>query len=189
MQKHSGAEVVVAEGCGAPDMSTGELFEIHGYTQMAVRRAVALIDLNTAPCEKLTNPECKVFPEFYLPAIASSHYIISVPVLKAHSLADITGSMKNMMGFAPPEHYQEGGYWRKAAFHQCMHPSITELNRYRSPDLTVMDATVGMAEHHLGGATCKPPVNRILAGLDAREVDRFAAELLGLDWRRIGHLR
>jgi uncharacterized protein (DUF362 family) len=189
VQSHSDADVVVAEGCADPDKSTDELFEIHGYTEMAQRRGIKLIDLNNAPWEKLTDEECEVFPEIYLPLIARSHYIISVPVLKAHSLADVTGSMKNMMGFAPPQHYQQGGHWRKAAFHHRMHSSIVELNRYRSPDLSVMDATVGMAEHHLGGEICNPPVNKILASFNARELDRLAAELLGLDWRRIGHLQ
>ncbi len=31
-------------------------------------------------------------------------------------------------------------------------------------------------------------VNRILAGADARQIDREAARLLGMDWQTIGHL-
>ena len=46
-----------------------------------------------------------------------------------------------------------------------------------------------MAEYHLGGAKCSPPVNKIVVGFDAKEVDRKAAELLGFDWRDIKHLR
>jgi hypothetical protein len=45
-----------------------------------------------------------------------------------------------------------------------------------------------MAEFHLGGAHCDPPVNKLIAGYNPWEVDRKAAELLGLDWRRIGHI-
>jgi len=120
--------------------------------------------------------------------IATTHFIISVPVLKAHSLALMTGSMKNMMGFAPPRHYQQGGHWKKSAFHAHMHESVIELNRYRAPELSVMDASVGLREYHLGGAHCSPPANRILASLDARALDRRAAGLLGLDWRRVPHL-
>ncbi|MFC1592325.1 DUF362 domain-containing protein, partial [Thermodesulfobacteriota bacterium] len=58
----------------------------------------------------------------------------------------------------------------------------------RTPDLSLMDATIGLAEYHLGGRRCEPPVNMLLAGDDPVAVDRKAAELLGLDWHRIPHL-
>jgi len=110
-------------------------------------------------------------------------------VLKAHSLSDITGALKNMIGFAPPKHYSgRFGSWKKAVFHQDVHNAITELNLYRTPDLAVMDASVGLADFHLGGPTCKPPVERIIAGVDPLQVDRAAAGFLNLDWRTIGHL-
>jgi uncharacterized protein (DUF362 family) len=156
---------------------------------MGDRLGVRLIDLNNAELVRLANPDCRVFPEMHLPEIVMSSYLISVPVLKAHSLADITGSLKNMIGLAPPKHYSgRYGSWKKALFHGDMQQSIRDLNRYRTPDLTLMDATVGMAEYHLGGAHCDPPVNRLAAGFDAREIDRMAAQVLGLDWHAIGHL-
>ena len=51
-----------------------------------------------------------------------------------------------------------------------------------------MDGSIGMAEFHLGGPHCDPPVNKIIAGYNPWQVDREAAELLGLDWRKIGHI-
>ncbi len=88
---------------------------------MADRLGVPLIDLNYGPVKKLTNPECHVFPEMYLPEIAFRYYIISVPVLKAHSLAGMTGCLKNMMGFAQPKYYSgRYGIWKKAMFHGKM---------------------------------------------------------------------
>ncbi len=69
-----------------------------------------------------------------------------------------------------------------------MHASIIELNRYVTPDLTVLDGRIGLAEYHLGGPECDPPVRVLLGGFDPVAVDRRAAGVLGLDWRRIGHL-
>jgi uncharacterized protein (DUF362 family) len=184
----SDAGIVIAEGCGAAECETEDVFEELGYTELASRHGVGLVDLNTAETVLLKEPSCRIFPEFHMPALAMDHYIISVPVLKAHSLAEITGTMKNMMGFAPPRYYQRGGYWKKSAFHARMHQSIIELNRYRAPDLTVLDATTGLAEYHLGGSACSPPVNRIVGGYTPREIDRCAAELLGMDWKMIPHL-
>jgi uncharacterized protein (DUF362 family) len=189
IRRHSKGEIVIAEGCGDAHLETGEIFERLGYKEMAERQGVPLMDLNHAPLKKLKNPECTVFPEMYLPEIAFTHYIISVPVLKVHSLARMTGSLKNMMGFAPPKYYSgQYGIWKKAVFHGQMQESVIDLNRYLTPDLSVMDCSIGMAEHHLHGAHCDPHVKRIIAGYNPWEVDREAAGLLGLNWSDIKHI-
>ena len=183
------AEIVVAEGTGC-GLETAEVFERLGYAAMAERLGLPLVDLNHASLVRRENPDCTVFPEIWLPEMAFTHLVVSVPVLKAHSLAEVTGTLKNMMGFAPPEHYGGGGYgsWKKAKFHARMHESIRDLCRYISPRLTLMDASVGLAEYHLGGPECDPPLGRVLAGGDPLAVDREGARLLGVDWRNIGYL-
>lgn len=186
----SDASVVVAEGCGDPDLDTHDVFLELGYADWAVEKGIHLIDLNDVPLEWHEEPLCEMFPEISLPEIAFTHYIISVPVLKAHMLAGMTGTMKNMMGFAPPRHYRGGihGCWKKAVFHENLDQAIIDLNHYRNADLTVMDASVGLSKSHLGGPTCDPPIGKILAGFDPLELDREAARLLGIDWHDVGHL-
>ena len=94
-----------------------------------------------------------------------------------------------MVGFAPPQYYSgQSGVWKKAAFHERMQESLIDLNRYLVPDITLMDCSVGMAEYHLGGPHCNPPVNRIIAGFNPWEVDRKAAGLLGMNWQDVGHV-
>jgi hypothetical protein len=51
-----------------------------------------------------------------------------------------------------------------------------------------MDCSIGMAEFHLGGPQCDPPIKKIIAGYNPWKVDRKAAGLLGLDWKNIGHI-
>lgn len=184
------ADIVVGDGCGDPHMDTHAVFVELGYADWAVEKGIHLIDLNDAPLEWREDPSCEMFPEISLPEIAFSHYIVSVPVLKAHTLCVMTGAMKNMMGFAPPRHYSGGrkGCWKKAVFHENLDQAIIDLNRYRNADLTVMDASVGLSQSHLGGPECDPPIKKILAGFDPLELDRMAAKLLGLDWHDIGHL-
>ena len=189
IREYSDVEVVIAEGTGDSVMETDEVFKKLGYCELAEKYNVRLIDLNHEPLKKIKNDSCTVFPEIYLPEITFSHYIISVPVLKAHSLATITGTLKNMMGFAPPKYYSgHYGSWKKAVFHKNMQQSIIDLNQYRTPDFTLMDASVGLADFHLGGAECSPHVNKIIAGHNPVEVDRKAAELLGFNWHDIPHL-
>jgi len=185
----SRARIVIAEGCGEPDIETVDLFRLHGYDRLAKIYDATLVDLNHAPLVKLQNPRCRVFPSFMMPRLVMDGFLLSAAVLKAHSLADVTLSMKNLIGCAPPAHFQQGGYWRKSAFHARMHEAIFDLNRYRKPDLALIDASVGMAEHHLRGAVCTPPVGRIVAGFDPVAVDAAGAALLGKDWRLIEHIR
>jgi len=189
IRSFSNSNIIVAEGCGDADMETDEIFDILGYRKLRNNLNVELLDLNNAPLRKLTKPDCKIFKEIYLPEILFKSFIISVPVVKAHSLSTITGSLKNMIGVAPPKYYSGTyGIWKKAFFHNQIHDSITELNMYRSPDLTVMDASIGLKDHHLGGAQCEPVLNKIIAGYDPLEIDRKSADLLGLNWKNIKHL-
>jgi uncharacterized protein (DUF362 family) len=187
-RKHSAARLIIAEGCGDSVMDTWDVFASLGYNDLSKKMDVELLDLNHAPLVRLENKGNKIFPEMFLPEIAFESFIISLPVLKAHSLAVITGTLKNMMGFAPPKHYAGGGSWKKAAFHAGMQQSVRELNSYLVPDFSLMDASVGLSQYHLGGPACDPPVKRLLAGYDPFELDQAGARLLGLDPDRIAHI-
>ena len=181
-------EIVVGEGCGSASNSTWQIFETLGYTRLADIPNVTLMDLNEAPLVHLRNKTCKRWPEMYLPKIVFDGFLISVPVLKAHSLAGITLTMKNMIGLAPPSHFQQGGSWKKASFHQGIQEAVYDLNCYRTPDFTLLDATIGMQEAHLWGPTCDPPPNRLAAGYDPVAIDSYGCSLLGITWNTIGHL-
>ncbi|WP_291322725.1 DUF362 domain-containing protein [Desulfonatronospira sp.] len=189
VRDNSRARIIIAEGCGDAGMETHQVFESLGYDKLAREYGVELVDLNNEALKRLSNPQFQVLPEIYLPRRIFSGMLISVPVLKRHSLAGVTLAMKNLLGLAPPKHYQQGGSWKKSYFHSRMQRSIFELNCYRKPDLSIVDARVGLAQYHLGGAECNPPVNRILAGFDPVAVDAAGTGLLGLSWKDVGHIR
>lgn len=186
----SDAKVVVAEGCRDPHRKTHEVFIELGYADWAAEKGLRLVDLNDAPLEWHENADCEVFSQLSLPEIAFTHYIISVPVLKAHPLAIMTGTLKNMMGFAPPNCYRGKNLacWKKEVCFENLQQAIADLNRYRTPDLTVMDASIGLCESHLGGPWCDPPIGKILASFDPLALDRVAAGLLSLNWTQIAYL-
>lgn len=183
----SNAETVVAEGCGASLYSTDRPYRKLGYFDLAKSNGVVLVDLNHAELTELIDHRCRVFPRFMMPRLVMESFLISVPVLKKHSLAKVTLTMKNMLGCAPPGHY--GGFvWKKSRFHKNMHRSIFEMNLYRTPDLTILDGSVGMARYHLGGPRCSPPVGKLVGGFDPVAVDAYGAGLLGVDWRKVEHI-
>jgi|LGVF01.2.fsa_nt_gb uncharacterized protein (DUF362 family) len=185
----SDAKIIIAEGTGERHLSTDEVFAIHGYDRLAKEEGIELVDLNEAELVELRDPRNKVFPSFMMPRLVMESFVLSAAVLKAHSLSTVTLSMKNMIGVAPPAYYQRGGHWKKSAFHQQMQTSIFELNRYRQPDLAFIDATVGLADYHLGGPTCDPPVNKLVAGFDPVAVDAIGAQFLGIPWQQVGHIK
>lgn len=182
-------EIIICEGCGSLEYDTSYVFDELGYTTLARKKKVELLDLNAEESVMKKNPNCRRFPEMYLPAILFDSYLLSVPVLKAHSLAGVTLTMKNMMGVAPPKHYHQGGHWKKASFHSGIQEALFDLNRYRTPDFTLLDATVGMAEAHLWGPTCSPPKNKLAVGYDPVAIDSYGCDLLGRDWQSIGHIQ
>lgn len=187
-ENYPSLDLIVGEGTGSIEYDTFHCFETLGYTEMASRKKVELIDLNTEPVVRLENIKCHRWPEIFLPRIALEAFILSVPVLKAHSLADVTLTMKNMMGFAPPTHYRDGNSWGKSAFHKNIHEAIYDLNRYRKPDFTLLDASVGMAQAHLWGPTCEPPVCKLAVSDDPVAIDSYGTALLGRNWESIQHI-
>jgi len=184
------ARLILADGCGDPRHSTMELFDLLGLRDAAHEFGAELLDLNEEPSVRLERPDLSFFRQMHLPGVVLESFIFSLPVLKAHSLAGYTGTLKNMMGVLPPLHYaQRHGFWRKAALHGDLHRAIRELCAVVRPGLTLLDASVGLRDHHLGGRTCDPPAGMLAAGTDPLAVDRYAAALLGLDWKLIGHLQ
>ncbi len=182
------ADIVIGEGTGSLEYDTWQPFRELGYTALADDRGVGLVDLNTEECIKLTDRRCRRWPVMHLPRIATESFLISVPVLKAHTLADVTLTLKNMMGLAPPRHYQQGGAWKKSAFHAGIHEAIADLNRYRHADFTLLDAREGMAEAHLFGPKCSPLPGIVAASFDPVALDSYGTALLGMKWKDIGHI-
>ena len=181
-------EIIIGEGCGSSSNTTWQIFEFLGYLGLTDLPNVTLMDLNEAPSVRIQNENCRRWPELYLPEIVFDSFLISVPVLKAHSLAGVTLTMKNMIGLVPPAHYQQSGSWKKNAFHRGIQEAVFDLNRYRTPDFTLLDATVGMQEAHLWGPTCDPPVNRLAASYDPVSIDSYGCGLLGIRWKSIAHI-
>ena len=188
-ERKENIQIVIGEGTGSLEYDTHHPFQMLGYTELAARKDIRLIDLNEEPLSKKENPDCLRWPIMHLPALLDEVFLLSVPVLKAHTLAKVTLTMKNMMGCAPPSHFQGNGSWGKSSFHERIDEAIFDLNRYRTPDFTLLDASIGMAEAHLWGRHCQPPVNKLVASADPVALDAYGASLLKKDWQSIKYIQ
>ncbi len=189
LRRACAADIIIGEGTAANSHDTFYVFTRLGYVELAGRKGVELVDLNCEETVCRSRPDCRRWPELHLPAMAYDAFLLSVPVLKAHTMDSVTLTLKNMMGLAPPAHYQEGSSWKKSSFHRDLGRAVADLNRYRCPDFTLLDARVGMAEAHLFGPACEPPVDRLVAGTDPVAVDAWGSALLGRDWQGVEHIR
>jgi uncharacterized protein (DUF362 family) len=183
------ANIIIAEGSGG--CNTNLAFSSLGYMELAQRYNLKLIDVDS---EKeiitLENPKAKVLKKLHIPKVLTSGFLISVPVLKDHSLQKTTLSLKNLIGFMPAKYY--AGFWsyKKSQVHNMdTDRAIVDLNLYFNIRLCVIDGVIGQKGCHLSGRRCFPPKNVILAGFDPVAVDITGSKILGWNWEDITYLK
>jgi len=187
LQKRLDTEIVVAEGSG--EGSTLDNFRANGYGQLTSELGVELVDLDTLPVKRHSDPGAREFKEIYLLEYLENAAIISVPPAKDHTITRVTLGLKNMIGCLPASHYS--GYWsyKKSQIHAInTDQAIADLILYIRPHLTIIDAIVGQAHGHLSGRAPDPPIGKIIAATYVLAADREAARLLGHDPDSIGHI-
>ncbi|UCD35266.1 MAG: DUF362 domain-containing protein [Nitrospiraceae bacterium] len=178
------SDIIIAEGSGTGD--TMDNFRSLGYASLGVK----LVDLDREETVTLPVKHFRVWQEITVPAILLSRFIISVPALKEHSLCGVTVSLKNMVGVLPARLYS--GYWsyKKSQIHKYdTHGCIADLVSIVPPAMSIVDASVGLKEHHLSGSPADPALNMIYGSPDALEADIFGCGLIGRKWKDITYLR
>lgn len=107
---------------------------------------------------------------------------INVPVLKHHSLTNLTLSMKNLMGVCSGN---------RGLIHIDIGRKLVDLTDFMSPDLTVIDATRVLARNGPSGGSLEDVVrmDTIIAATDPTLADVFAARLVKVDPMTVPYLR
>jgi uncharacterized protein (DUF362 family) len=110
--------------------------------------------------------------------------VVTMPKLKTHHWAVMTGSMKNLFGVVPGAVYG----WPKNILHfRGIENSILDLTATVRPRLSIVDGVVGMEGD---GPIMGTPrhVGVIAMGTDPVAVDATCARLIGFDPGRIDYL-
>ena len=180
---HTNAEIAIGDGCGQG--KTPDVFDALGYTDLAEKLSIELIDFNEAETITLKNSNALHLKQLHLPVIVQDAFIISLPVLKDHSFTRTTIAMKNMFGIVPGRFYS--GSWNKSKLHSpSTDKSVFDVCLYKKPDLSIVDASVALKGMHLAGT--HKNTGLILAGFDPVAVDTIGSELLGHNPRRLEYL-
>jgi uncharacterized protein (DUF362 family) len=177
-------DIIIAEGSGTGD--TMENFHGLGYAKLDVK----LVDLDKENTVTFPVHNFSVWEKITVPEMLIDKFIISVPVLKEHSMCGVTISLKNMVGILPAKHYS--GYWsyKKSQIHKYdAHGCIADIINVISPSWAIVDATVGMKGSHISGTPVEPPINLVYGSENPLQADKFGCELLGRNWKSIKYLR
>ncbi|MFX0096810.1 MAG: DUF362 domain-containing protein [Candidatus Hodarchaeota archaeon] len=180
---HKEYDVIIAEGTGWGE--TSDAYQALGYSEIAREYDLRLVDLNEDKYEIRRNSEASFVKEFEFPLTLENAYIISVPILKTHSLTTVTLSLKNMLGATLGD--KTSAVFRKGRFHRRLNESIIDINLYIRPDLAIIDGLIGGT----GGELRARPkeVGVIIVSKDLVAADAVGANLLGYDPLSISHLR
>jgi uncharacterized protein (DUF362 family) len=184
---------------------TQRCFLSTGYTDLAERMGATVIDLNHAGKtpggrELVRNVDLKYGLKKKSYWIAKRFFdadcVISVPVLKTHTYAGVTLSLKNYIGIAPADIYQAPAIAVPASKFGLDHSTfglarhIVDLVMIRPPDYVVIDALIGLGiwQRHRPLAGPKGPMRAVIAGRDPVAVDTVACLAMNYEPKTIGHL-
>ena len=111
--------------------------------------------------------------DFYRDAIEADVFI-NVPIMKHHSISELTLGMKNMMGII-------GG--NRGRIHWSFDQKIVDVNRVVKPQLTIIDAVRVLRRNGptSGNLADVERMDTIIAGVDPVLVDAWGAKLFGVD--------
>lgn len=114
--------------------------------------------------------------------VMNTDVFINVPVLKHHGGAQISISLKNLMGII-----WDRRYWHRNNLQQC----IADFGTYRKPDLNVVDAYRVMMQNGPRGISEDDIVmmKSLILSPDMVAADAAAARLFGTAPEKIGHIR
>ncbi len=164
-------------------------FDETGYSEMARRLHIPLVNLHTGKMKKVRIPGGYVFEEFTMhESLLKTDMFCSIPMMKTHQLATVTLSMKNLFGIIPGSVYGtvRGNVHDLASKKDKTGTDavIMDLLKVRPIDLALVDASYAMEGNGPSfGRTF--PMNLIIAGDNALAVDTVSSILMGFDPRTI----
>jgi uncharacterized protein (DUF362 family)/Pyruvate/2-oxoacid:ferredoxin oxidoreductase delta subunit len=110
--------------------------------------------------------------------VLHTDYVLNVPKFKTHMQTIITGAIKNMFGILPGE--EKSLIHAKARTLQKFSEALVDIYSVRPPDLTIMDAVIGMEGNGPSSGNSRH-IGKVLASDNGVELDAVMAYMMGLN--------
>ncbi|NLZ54968.1 MAG: DUF362 domain-containing protein [Thermoanaerobacteraceae bacterium] len=168
--------IVIMEGSWVGDR-TSRAFEVSGYTKIAKKLDVPLIDLQK---DSYTTCDVEGMKISVCEQVLKVDYLINMPVLKGHCQTKMTCALKNLKGCIPNN--------EKRRFHTMgLHKPIAYLNKAVKNHLIIVDGLMGDLDFEEGGNPVQ--MDRIIVGFDPVLIDSYVASLMGYDAEEIPYIK
>ena len=211
--KAGAKEVIIGEGSHLPKFEWKYAITLDGSTNL-VKEAERLSSLYdgkvTLACLETDSPGWVEVPSSTsLNKIAVSSLavnadkVISIPVAKTHSWAQLTLAAKNFIGITPLSRYAQligGTWWNRGTFDHSSPQAIAhvylDIVKGIKPDLSIIDFSIGVEGDgpttNVGGKTLNMKERlgswAIIAGKDIMAADATAARIMNHDTNKVKHL-
>jgi uncharacterized protein (DUF362 family) len=211
--KAGAAEVIIGDGSHLPTFEWQYAITLDGSTNL-VEEATRLTSVYdgkvTLACLENDSPGWIEVPSktslnkiAISSLVANADKVISIPVAKTHSWAQLTLALKNFIGITPLSRYAQlidNTWWNRGTFDHSSPQAIAQvyLDIVESikPDLSIIDFSIGLEADgptiDLGGSTVNVKDRlgswAIIASTDIMATDATAARIMSHDTEKIQQL-
>jgi uncharacterized protein (DUF362 family) len=211
--KAGAADVIIGEGSHLPTFKWRYAITLDGSTNLVkeAERLSSLYDGKVSlACLETDSPNWVEVPSktslnkiAISSLVANADKVISIPVAKTHSWAQLTLALKNFIGITPLSRYAQlinGTWWNRGAFDHSSPQTIAQvyLDIVKSikPDLSIIDFSIGIEgdgpTKGQGGTTVNMKEHlgswAIIASTDIMAADATAARIMNHDTKKVKQL-
>lgn len=180
--KDVAGEVILGESDGGNhSYSADDAFKGHGMYEICKDAGVELINLSKLPSkfieDEIQGKRVKVqLPKLLLEKIDC---MISIPVLKVHTMTNISLSMKNLWGCYPDT--------MRCLHHKNFSHKITLITKLLNPKIILIDGIYALTDHGPMHGTAKK-TNLIISSNNPVVADSVGATVMGMPIKKIKHI-
>jgi len=175
-------DIMIAESAFGPAQFTDMFFKKNGYTDLAAKYQIPLINLNHSEIVEAAVPEPLIIDKIKIAREAfDADRIINLPVMKVHYATAVTLALKNLKGLLVGD--------EKRRFHETgLDRAIVDLNSVIRPALHIVDGITCMEGMGPRGGDLFN-LNLIIAGADPAEVDYTGIGIMDFTLDEVKHLK
>jgi len=141
--------------------------------------SIEWVNMSRGKFISIQDDERLVLKDVHIPEILTRTEVITLPLMKTHNKATITGAIKNQWGCLQTLRHN---------FHPVLSQALVDVNKLVKPRFAVMDGTIALEGN--GPKSGKPKeMNLVLASGDMVALDTTATRIMGFDPAEISHLQ
>ena len=211
--KAGAAEVIVGEGSHLPKFDWQYAITLDGNTNLfkeAKRLSSKYDGKATLACLETDSPSWVEVPSktslnkiAVSSLVANADKVISIPVAKTHSWAQLTLASKNFIGITPLSRYAQliaNTWWNRGTFDHSSPQAIAQVYldivKGVKPDLSIIDFSIGMEGNGPSKGSGGTTVNMkerlgswvVIASADIMAADATAARIMSHDTKKVKQL-